>query len=130
MLLGTGDKLLADCAKPVNQLLPLCGALHRLSAQGSQYVVALANLALESCSACEKGLPQADRQAREGLYGSLRRVNQTVQGCHRVTQSLAFSLFTNARNGSLIGPMAAGCDRPLTGSPIAIVWLDLTVICY
>jgi Cys-rich four helix bundle protein (predicted Tat secretion target) len=54
VLLGMGDKSLADCAKSVNQLLPLCGALQRLSAQGSQYVVALAKVALESCTECEK----------------------------------------------------------------------------
>ena len=54
VLLGEGDKSLADCAKSVNQMLPLCGALQTLAAQGSQYVVGLAKVALESCSECEK----------------------------------------------------------------------------
>jgi Cys-rich four helix bundle protein (predicted Tat secretion target) len=54
VLLGEGDKSLADCAKSVNQLLPLCGALQRLAAQGSSYTQALAKVALESCTECEK----------------------------------------------------------------------------
>ena len=54
VLLGDGDKAMAECAKSVNQLLPLCGALQRLAAQGSAYMPALAKVALESCSECEK----------------------------------------------------------------------------
>jgi Cys-rich four helix bundle protein (predicted Tat secretion target) len=54
VLLGDGDKALADCAKSVNQMLPLCGALQTLAAQGSQYVVGLAKVAQEVCIDCEK----------------------------------------------------------------------------
>jgi Cys-rich four helix bundle protein (predicted Tat secretion target) len=52
--LGTGDKSLADCATAVNSLIPLCGALQRLAAQGSPFVVAQAKVTLESCTECEK----------------------------------------------------------------------------
>ncbi len=54
VLLGEGDKALADCAKSVNQLLPLCGALQRIAAQASSFTQALAKVALESCTECEK----------------------------------------------------------------------------
>lgn len=54
VLLGDGDKSMADCAKSVNQMMPLCGALHKLAAQGSSFTQALARVALESCNECEK----------------------------------------------------------------------------
>lgn len=54
VLLGEGDKAMAECAKSVNSLLPLCGALQKLAAQGSAYTSALAKVALESCTECEK----------------------------------------------------------------------------
>jgi Cys-rich four helix bundle protein (predicted Tat secretion target) len=54
VLLGDGDKSLAGCSKAVNQMLALCGALQNLAAQGSELTPALAKVALDACTACEK----------------------------------------------------------------------------
>ncbi len=54
VLLGDGDKAMADCAKAVNQMLALCGALQNLAAQGSKLVPGLARVALDACTECEK----------------------------------------------------------------------------
>jgi Cys-rich four helix bundle protein (predicted Tat secretion target) len=50
--LSTGDKTMGDCAKSINQLLAICGALESLTAQGSAFVPAMAKIALESCNRC------------------------------------------------------------------------------
>ena len=54
MLLGDGDKGMADCAKAVNQMLATCSALQNLASQGSRLVGSMAKVALEACTDCEK----------------------------------------------------------------------------
>ncbi|WP_211472969.1 four-helix bundle copper-binding protein [Collimonas humicola] len=52
-LLGLGEKEMAACAKSVNQMLALCGALESLANQQSKHVAALAALTMDACQACE-----------------------------------------------------------------------------
>lgn len=52
-LLGQGDKEMAACAKSVNQMLALCGALQQLANQQSAYLPKLAALAMDACKQCE-----------------------------------------------------------------------------
>ena len=52
-LLGQGDKEMAACAKSVNQMLALCGALQQLANQESTYLPKLATLAMDACKKCE-----------------------------------------------------------------------------
>jgi Cys-rich four helix bundle protein (predicted Tat secretion target) len=52
-LLGQGDKEMASCAKSVNQMLALCGALQQLANQESAYLPRLATLAKDACKKCE-----------------------------------------------------------------------------
>lgn len=52
VLLGDGDKDMADCAKSVNQMLALCGALQQIANQNSKLVAKQAALALEACNQC------------------------------------------------------------------------------
>ncbi|MCX7190429.1 MAG: four-helix bundle copper-binding protein [Methylotenera sp.] len=52
-LLGQGDKDMAACAKSVNQMLALCGALQQLANQESTYLPKLASLAMDACKKCE-----------------------------------------------------------------------------
>jgi Cys-rich four helix bundle protein (predicted Tat secretion target) len=54
VLLGDGGKEMGACAKAVNQMLALCGALQSLANQQSNLVPALAKTALEACQLCEK----------------------------------------------------------------------------
>ncbi len=47
VLLGDGDKAMAECAKAVNQMLAVCGALQKLAAQGAKATGGLSRLAVE-----------------------------------------------------------------------------------
>lgn len=51
-LLGEGDKSMADCARTVSQMLPLCQALVSLAGQASALTPALARVALDACNRC------------------------------------------------------------------------------
>lgn len=51
-LLANGDKAMGDCAKGVNQMLALCGALQSLAAQGAALTPAAAKVALDACRQC------------------------------------------------------------------------------
>ena len=53
-LLGKGDKEMAACAKSVNDLLAVCGALQRLATTESPLLPKYARLAGEFCEGCEK----------------------------------------------------------------------------
>lgn len=54
MLLSTGDKSLAECAKSVNDMGSVCTALQQLAAANSPHLPAMAKVALQVCEACEK----------------------------------------------------------------------------
>lgn len=54
VLLGQGDKAMADCAQSVNQMLATCTALQKLAAQEAKATKAMAKLALDVCQECEK----------------------------------------------------------------------------
>jgi Cys-rich four helix bundle protein (predicted Tat secretion target) len=52
-LLGQGEKDMAACAKTVNQMLALCGALQQLANQSSTQLAKLAAIALDACQQCQ-----------------------------------------------------------------------------
>lgn len=54
ILMGEGDKAMAGCAKSVNQMLAICAALHKVSAQGGSQLKAMARVAANTCEECEK----------------------------------------------------------------------------
>lgn len=53
-LLGQGDTTIAKCATSVQELLAACTALQKLAAQQSPHTPAMARVALDICTACEK----------------------------------------------------------------------------
>lgn len=53
-LLGEGEKEMASCAKSVNQMLAICGALQQLTNQNSKLLAKQAALALEACEQCQE----------------------------------------------------------------------------
>jgi Cys-rich four helix bundle protein (predicted Tat secretion target) len=53
VLLGDGDKDMAGCAKVVNQMLAICGALQNLVNQNSKHVARMAAIAMDACKQCE-----------------------------------------------------------------------------
>lgn len=63
VLLADGDKPMAACAKSVNQMLAVCGALQGLAAQQSSLLPAMAKIALEACQLCEKECRKHEKHA-------------------------------------------------------------------
>jgi Cys-rich four helix bundle protein (predicted Tat secretion target) len=63
VLLADGDKVMAECAKTVNQTIAMCSALQALSAQQSKLVPAMAKLTLEACQICEKECRKHEKHA-------------------------------------------------------------------
>lgn len=53
-LLATGDTMLAECAKRVNEMIALCGALRTIAAQDAPSLHALARVTDEVCQRCEE----------------------------------------------------------------------------
>lgn len=51
-LLSAGDDSMSDCAKSINQMLAICGALQNLAAQGAALIPAMARVAEQGCSEC------------------------------------------------------------------------------
>jgi Cys-rich four helix bundle protein (predicted Tat secretion target) len=64
VLLGDGDKVMAECAKSVSQTIALCNALESLAAQQSPLVPALAKVTLEACQSCEKECRKHEQHAQ------------------------------------------------------------------
>lgn len=54
VLLGEGDKAMAECARSVNQMMAVCTALQKLALQQAPATAALAKLARDVCLECEK----------------------------------------------------------------------------
>lgn len=54
IVLGQGDKDMAECAQGVNQMLALCAALQQLANQNSKLTPRMAALAMDACNQCEE----------------------------------------------------------------------------
>jgi Cys-rich four helix bundle protein (predicted Tat secretion target) len=52
-LMATGDKSMGACAKTVNEMLAVCGAVRALAAQGAPALSKLAGVCLDVCKRCE-----------------------------------------------------------------------------
>jgi len=52
--LEQGEKEMADCARAVNQLVAVCGALRALAAQDGSHLTKLAKVAMDVCKECEE----------------------------------------------------------------------------
>jgi Cys-rich four helix bundle protein (predicted Tat secretion target) len=65
VLLGDGDKEMAACAQSVNQMLAICGALHKVSAQNGNQLKALARLAAGVCDECEQECRKHEKKHAE-----------------------------------------------------------------
>jgi Cys-rich four helix bundle protein (predicted Tat secretion target) len=52
-LLGQGEKEMAACARTVNEMLAVCGALQQLANQNSKQLARMAAIAMDVCKQCE-----------------------------------------------------------------------------
>lgn len=65
VLLGKGDKEMAACAQSVNELLAICTALMKIAGQESKFLPALAKVAADVCSSCEKECRKHEKKHAE-----------------------------------------------------------------
>lgn len=65
VLLSEGEKEMAACAKSVEQLLAVCGALQNLASHNAPLVKSMAKVALEACQLCEKECRKHERKHAE-----------------------------------------------------------------
>lgn len=52
-LLGQGDKVMAKCARSVNQLIAICTALRSVAAQDGTQLMKMVKVAMDVCKECE-----------------------------------------------------------------------------
>jgi len=65
MLMGSGDKSVAGCARTVSETLALCESLRKLAAQGSPRAAEIAKIAMASCLDCEKECRKHEKKHAE-----------------------------------------------------------------
>lgn len=83
VLLGEGDKSMAECAQTVNQVLALCGALQSLANQQSNLTRALARVALDACQACEKAC-----RKHENHHATCKACAESCERCAKECKAL------------------------------------------
>ncbi|MBK8017143.1 MAG: four-helix bundle copper-binding protein [Betaproteobacteria bacterium] len=76
--LGSGDTMLAECARRVNEMLALCGALRSVAAQNGEYVAALARIAGEMCRSCEE-----ECRKHEDMHAQCRDCAESCAECRK-----------------------------------------------
>lgn len=64
-LLSEGDKAMGACAKSVNQLLAICGALRSVAAQDGTALKAMAKVAMDVCKECEDECRKHEKKHKE-----------------------------------------------------------------
>lgn len=84
VLLGDGDKTMADCAKAVNQMLALCGALQNLAAQNSKLTPGLAKVALDACTECER-----ECKRHEDRHAECKACRESCTECIKQCKAIA-----------------------------------------
>lgn len=84
MLLGDGEKDMAACAKSVNQMLALCGALQQLANQHSTLLPTLATLAQDACDQCE-----AACKKHAGKHDQCKACGDSCAACAKECRKLA-----------------------------------------
>lgn len=82
-LLGQGEKDMADCAKSVNQMLALCGALQQMANQNSSLLPKLAAIAMDACNQCE----QACKKHAE-KHASCKACGESCAACAKECRKL------------------------------------------
>lgn len=83
-LLAQGEKEMAACAKSVNQVLAVCGALQQLVNQNSAYTAKLARIAMDVCKQCEdECMKHADK------HQECKACGESCAACYKECQATA-----------------------------------------
>lgn len=83
-LLSEGNPEMAACAQSVNELLATCTALFKLASQNSKFTPALAKLAGEVCTSCEKECRRHEKKHAE-CKACADACAACSQACQKVT---------------------------------------------
>lgn len=83
-LLGNGDDSMADCAKTVSQMLATCTAVQSLAAQESHLLPAMAKVALEACTECEKACSK-----HADMHTPCKQCMESCQACIKACRAVA-----------------------------------------
>lgn len=83
-LLATGDTMLAECAKRVNEMIALCGALRTIAAQDAPSLHALARVTDEVCQRCEE-----ECRKHEDHHTQCRDCAEACAACRRECAAVA-----------------------------------------
>jgi Cys-rich four helix bundle protein (predicted Tat secretion target) len=83
-LLATGDTMLAECARRVNEMVALCGALRTITAQGAPSLRALALVTDEVCRTCEE-----ECRKHEDHHAQCRDCAEACAACRRECAAVA-----------------------------------------
>lgn len=83
-LMGQGEKEMAACAKTVNEVLAVCGALQQLANQNSKQLAKMASIAMDVCKACEDECKKhADK------HESCKACGESCAACYRECKKVA-----------------------------------------
>jgi Cys-rich four helix bundle protein (predicted Tat secretion target) len=82
--LSTGDKMMAECAATVRQMLPMCKALSELTLQRSAHLKALAVVCAQVCRDCE-----AACKKHAGHHAECKGCLESCQRCASECEKLA-----------------------------------------
>jgi Cys-rich four helix bundle protein (predicted Tat secretion target) len=77
-LLATGDTMLAECARRLNEMVALCGALRSIAAQDAPSLRALALVTDEACRTCEE-----ECRKHEDHHAQCRDCAEACAACRR-----------------------------------------------
>lgn len=84
MLLGDGDKAMADCARSVQQMLAVCGALQQLASAGSSHLKPLAKVAMDVCKDCENECRKHDKK-----HTACKECGDACAACYKECKAIA-----------------------------------------
>lgn len=84
LLLGDGDKTMADCARSVQQMLVICGAVQQLASAGSRHLKPLARVAMDVCKDCEDECRKHDKK-----HAACKECGDACAACYKECKAIA-----------------------------------------
>lgn len=82
--LSSGSSMMAECAKTVQQMIPLCRAVASLAAMGSPYVREAARICARACAECRSAC-----EKHAGHHRECRDCAESCAECERACLALA-----------------------------------------
>ncbi len=84
VLLGEGDKKMAECARSVSEILAICGALQQLANQNSKQTARFARVAMDACKQCED-----ECRKHADKHEECKACGESCAACYRECKKIA-----------------------------------------